>query len=757
LLSVALSAAILCFVVLFLGQATLRLLGATEWSWLAPAIGLSVAMLLATPTMDVPGRTTTMAVFFAALSIAAAVWCLRSRPHRPPALDLLAMLPVAALVLLPFIAAGRGGILGQTLNNDTAVHLLFVEAYGSGVIDAADRLPPDYPLGPHALAALLSRGLGFHAEIAFSGMTMAMPLICAFTALAVTRGAAWYSKPIAATVVGLPFLVAAYYGQGAFKEVAQTALVLAFLLTVAGYGPRLGLARWVPLALLTGGIVSVYSPAGLLWPVAIVGLWLAGLLAIAAWRRQLRAVPGVVRRELPALGIGVGALLLALLPQAGRMWEFLALRDGSGIAVDDIGNLVGPLSGWQALGTWGVADFRLPAAEEFSGGKWSLFVLALVLFGAFRAFRRGRWLLPLTAAAAMAIWWYSDGSQSPYVAAKALVIASPLLLLLAVFPLTERAERGAGGRLRWPWLVIAVLALVLFVRIGRDDLRALRFSPVGPADQTRQLETFRPLIAGHETLYLGTDEYVRWQLAGAPPKAAVLASLPVQPLRPGKDWEVGEAIDFDSVPTSVLNEFDWIVAYDDPGASEPPAQLRLVRSTEDYNLWKRVAPIPDRRILREGEWPGAVLKCDTAEGRRLLAAGGVAAVRRSPFVFPLDVSPDLKTFSARLRLSPGAWELRIPYLSRYPIEVTAPGLRTTLPANLFRIGPRRLVGRVRAGRRPLPITLQMEEGGRLAPPGIVPTLGSLVATPADARERIVPIARACGRYVDWYRPASSRR
>jgi len=753
LLSVALSAAILCFVVLFLGQATLRLLGATEWNWLAPAIGLSVAMLLATPAMDVPGRTTTMAVLLAVLSIGAAVWCLRSRSHRPPPLDLLAVLPVAALLLLPFLASGRGGILGMSVNNDTAAHLLFIEAYGSATIDAASPLPPDYPLGPHALAALLSRGLGLHAEIAFSGMTMAMPLVCAFTALAVTRRAPWYSKPIAATVVGLPFLVAAYYGQGAFKEVAQTALVLAFLLSVAGYGPRLGRARWVPLALLTGGIVSVYSPAGLLWPVAIVGLWLAGLLAIAAWRRQLAAVPGIVRRELPALGIGVGALVLVLLPQAGRMWEFLALRDGSGIAVDDLGNLVGPLSGWQALGTWGNPDFRLPAAEEFTGGIWSLFVLALVLFGAVWAFRRGRWLLPLAAAAAMAIWWYSDQSQSPYVAAKALVIASPLLLLLAVFPLTER---GTGGRPRWPWLLILLLSLLLFVRIGRDDLRTLRYSPVGPADQARQLETFRPLVDGEEVLFLGSDEYIRWQLAGSRAVAAVLASTPVLPLRPRKGWEDGEAIDFDSVPVSTLNEYEWIVAYDDPGASQPPDQLRLVRSTEDYRLWKRTAPIPDRRILAEGQWPGAVLKCDTSEGRQLLADGGVAAVRGLPFVFPLELTPVGGTTSTRLRLPAGTWDLQMPYLSRYPIEVKAPGLRTTLPANLFRIGPRRSVGRVRVGRRPLPISFRVEDS-RLAPPGVVAIFGSLVATPVEGRERLVPITRACGRYVDWYRPASSRR
>jgi hypothetical protein len=733
---------------LFLGQATLRLLGADEWNWLAPAIGLSVATVLATPTMDVPGRTSTMAVLLAILSIGAGIWCLRTRSHRPPLLDLLAVLPVAALILIPFLASGRSGILGMSVNNDTAVHLLFIEAYGSAAVDAASPLPADYPLGPHALAALLEDGLGLHAEIAFSGVMMGIALVSAFSALAVTSRSPWYSKPIVATVVGFPFLVAAYYGQGAFKEVAQAALVLAFLLAVAGYGPRLGRVRWVPLALLTGGIVSVYSPAGLLWPAAIVGLWLAGLLAIAA-RRRVASVPGIVRRELPTLALGVGALVLVLLSQAGRMREFLALRDGSGIAVDDIGNLVGPLSGWQALGTWGNPDFRLPAAEEFTGGTWSLFVLALVLFGAFWAFRRGRWVLPLAAAAAMAIWWFSDRSQSPYVAAKALVIASPLLLLLAVFPLTEQ---GAGGGLRWSWLLIALLSFVLFVRIGRDDLRGLRFSPVGPADQARQLETFRPLIAGKKTLFLGSDEYIRWQLAGAPTVAAALASTPVLPLRGKKGWEDGEVIDFDSVSVSTLNEYEWIVAYDDPGASQPPDQLRLVRSTEDYALWKRVALIPPRRILREGEWPGAVLACDTASGRRVLAGGGVAALRRPPFALSLEeIIPAGETFSTRLRLPPGVWDLRMPYLSPYPIEVRAPGLRTTLAASLSRIGPRLPVGRVLLGRQPSWVSFRVGET-LLAPPGAAAFLKYLVATPLNDRPRLVPVARACGHYIDWYRP-----
>ena len=47
-----------------------------------------------------------------------------------------------------------------------------------------------------------------------------------------------------------------------------------------------------PTALLIGGIISIYSPAGLPWPAALLGLWVLGLLAIAAYRRQLGTVVG---------------------------------------------------------------------------------------------------------------------------------------------------------------------------------------------------------------------------------------------------------------------------------------------------------------------------------------------------------------------------------------------------------------------------------------------------------------------------------
>jgi hypothetical protein len=751
--SIVLAAAVMCFVALFLGQAALRLAGAKEWNWLAPAVGLSVAMLAATPTTHIPGRSATVAAMLAILAVAAAVWCLRSPLHRPPLWDLLAALPVAFLVLVPFLAAGRGGVLGVTVNNDMTVHLVFVEGFLSSAVAEASPLPQDYPLGPHALAAALSKGLGIEADFAFSGWTMAVPIISAWTVLAVARNASWFAKAVAATVVGMPFLVAAYYGQGSFKEVAQAALVLAVALQVSGCGPRLGVGRWAPLALLTGGVISDYSPAGLSWVLVIFGVWFAGQVAILAWRRRLREVLETVRLKLPALAIGLAVLVVTLLPQADRMWKFVASREGTGISVNDIGNLVGALPGWEAFGIWDSADYRLPATSAFTGGPWSWFVVALLLFGTYWAFRRGRWPLPLAAVAAMLIWKYADRSQSIYVAAKALVIASPLLLAVAVLPLVDREPEPWPRRPRWLWLLVPVLGVVLFLRVAGDDLRALRFSPVGPTEHSRQLMSFHSLLAGKPTLVFGEDEFLIWEMTGVEARAVALVSLPQVPLRPEKGWEAGEAIDFDTVPASTLNEYEWIVTPRDAAMSAPPPQLRLVRSTESFQLWKRVGRVRERSILNEGQWPGAVFRCDTKEGRQNLAAGGVAALRRAPIVASGGAALPGSSFAVRVDLPVGTWQLEAPYTSHLPVEVKAPGLSTELPANLDRLGPRWPIGRLMVRRqRPFSISFHVEDT-LLAPPTATANVGYVLATPVEDVDRVVPIARACGEYVDWYSAA----
>ncbi len=762
------SAFVTCLSSLFIGQAALRLAGAREWSWMAPAVGISVVMLIAVPAAQVPGRCATMAVVVGLLTIAAVAWCLREPAHRPPLSGLLAIAPILLLVLLPFLAAGREGILGTSMDNDMAAHMLIVEGYLSQAVADVSPIVPEYPVGPHAMVALISEGFGIRVDQAFTGWSMALVLLNGWTAVALVRRSSLLKQALVATVVGMPFLVAAYYGEGSFKEVVQAGLVLAFALFFAGYGPSLGRGKWVPPALLVAGIISVYSVPGLTWPAMIVGLWLVGNLGLRLRRQGTKGLKAALVAELPSLGIAAAVLAAVLLPQVERISDFISVNFGNnGIVVpkEVLGNLVGPLPGWEAFGVWSNPDFRLPEPPGSTGWIWTAFVVALCLFGIVWTVRRGRWMLPATAAGAMLIWAYSIDSQSPYVVAKALVIASPLLLILAVLPLVEQIpdrplrerssifRRGPGRPFTWG--VAVLLVLVLFLRVGISNERALRASPVGPTDRVEQLRELRPLMNGQPTLFFGDDDFVKWELAGVPVEPLVFGGGESTELRPGKGWSRGMALDFDLVDAATLNSYRWFVTTRDAAGSAPPSQLRLVRATPSFSLWRRVGEVDHRSTLAEGPVSGSDLDCRTPEGRAVLHGGGVAAVRAKPVVAKGSLLPPGGTASVQLPLGPGSWELESSYLSRLPIEVTAPGLRTTLPPGLDRPGPRWPIGRI-AVRKGQPTVLAFEVGDTaLAPNVVVADLGTVVATRATP-VRVIPVREACGRYVDWYRPADQR-
>lgn len=747
MLGTVLAAAIVCAVAPLLGQAALRLCGARRWSWLSAPIGLSVLMLIAVPGLHVPGRMTTVAVLIGLLTAGAGVWCLREPAPGPPLRDLLALVPAALLAAIPFVVNGRGGILGTSFNNDMAAHMLLAESYMSEAVERVNPLLPDYPLGPHALVAALAEGLGIRVDQAFTGFSIALLVLASATALALLRrNASWAARVLAATVVGLPFLIVAYYGQGAFKEVLQAQLVLAVALVLAGRGPRLARRwRWLPVALLLGGIVSVYSLTGLPWPLALLGLWLVGHGIVLLRRGGVPAARSALFRELPSMLLGAGLLLVVLVPQMPRLRRFVEIRreiDGIGIREDDIGNLVGPLPGWESFGVWTNPDFRFPAS--FLGGMLTAFVLALVLLGAVSLLRRGRWMLPVAAAAAMGIWWVSDGSQSPYVAAKALVIASPLLLSLAVLAVTEH-----GARVPTWWRYAPLLGAALLAAVVVSDVRALRITQVGPLDHTEQLRSFRTQIAGRRTLFLDYDDFARWSLAGVPIDMPIIGMAGQLPLRAEKAWRYPNALDFDTVATETMNDYDWVIATRGASASAPPPQLKLVRSTDDYELWRREGVVAPRQTLAEGENPGTVLDCRTTEGRALVRAGGVAAVREAPVTLPGVHVPSGGRVPAPLQLPRGRWELSAVYTSALPLDVSGPGLEERLPASLSWVGARWPLGSVTVGAEPVTLTFVAPKP-LFAPANPGGTVTGIVASKVGG-ERVVPLRAACGRYIDWYR------
>ncbi len=180
-----------------------------------------------------------------------------------PALALAAAGLALLLASIPFIVNGRVGILGVGLvNDDMASHLLIADWLNTRVGEAPGLIDGGYPVGPHALAAGLSEGLGTGLIEAFAGITLAIPVLTALVAFGALRDLRPLARILSAALVALPYLAAAYLAQGAFKEPIEALFLLAFALLLPG---ATTIRRGLPLAVIAAGAVYAYSFPGLFW------------------------------------------------------------------------------------------------------------------------------------------------------------------------------------------------------------------------------------------------------------------------------------------------------------------------------------------------------------------------------------------------------------------------------------------------------------------------------------------------------------
>lgn len=756
MLAMIVSAALVCAGAVLVGQLVLRLCGAREWSWSAPAVGLALLMAVSTLALHVPGRTLTTALLLGALLAAGIVLAVREPAQRIPLSGLLAGIPLVLAALVPFVGAGRTGTLGVGVNNDMASHLLWAEAIRFEQIERVNELHGYYPLGPHALTATLSEVLGARVDLVFAGLLVALPALLGWTALGAMRSEGLVRRAALALVCGIPFLVAGYYSQSSFKELMQALLSLAIVVMLTRPLTR-SLWRWVPPGLLTLGVLSFYSAPGLAWPVAVIGAWLAVSLAIDLLRtRSARGALRAVRENVvPVL---VAAVLLAplVLPELSRIRRFVESTESSnlaGVADNTLGNLVGPIPLWPSFGIWDQPDYRFPAVDSLETGLWTAFVVALALYGAIWCIRRGQWLIPLSAVLFLGIWAYSDHTQSPYVTAKALVMLSPLLMLLAALPLLDGGLPGRASVPSW-WRVAApLLALVLVVKVGLSSWHALRIAPVAPTAHLEELRKLRDGLIGDRVLFLGNSDFAGWELAGTRVLGPVLGPNVQLGMRPEKTWQYGHSLDFDTLHSSTINEYDWVIAPRDASASSVPEGLRLERRTRSFDLYRRVGRIPDRLVLTEGEQAGAILRCSTREGRRIVRAGGVAAVREPPVNAAVGPIAPGESTSTVITLAPGTWDLVMPYISPRPLTVAVLGERFELPPSLDRPGVRLPVGTIEV-ERPGPLVVTVSSQDTAATPRAAVAHPNLIVAQRRGTARVVPVREACGRFVDWLIPAA---
>jgi hypothetical protein len=121
---------------------------------------------------------------------------------------------------------------------------------------------------------------------------------------------------------------------------------------------------------------------------------------------------------------------------------------------------------------------------------------------------------------------------------------------------------------------------------------------------------------------------------------------------------------------------------------------------------------------------------------------------------PLPTLAAGQAASVPATLKPGRWDVGLAYAWRAGVRVTAPGLDRTLPATLDRQGQIYPVGRITV-RANGPTTFRVQAGKpRWNSPRVVLFSASLAITPVGTA-RTVPLKQACGKYLDWYRPANA--
>jgi hypothetical protein len=568
-----------------IGQAAIALCGARRWSWLSPAVGLALICAICWGTVRLPGHGTISAAIVLLLSAASVVYLWRRVDGMGEALRAGApvALPALAATALPFIAEGHFGILGTSFNPDMSQHLLAADrlAHGQG----SQLLHQGYPLGPHAMVVTLSKGLGISLVQGFTGLTVAVAVLASLAALTAFRDQPALLRTPAALVIGLTYLVASYFAQGAFKETMQALFVLAFILSLreASQNPAWQALplRFAPAALLTAGSVYTYSFPGLIWLIGTAAIWAAAEYTVGrfgpsaggadAGGPRTEAQPPPTGPPAAATGpaawrAGIYAVLLFLVlvaPEIGRMIDFHSFEtfDPHG---PGLGNLFGQISPFEALGIWPSGDFRLTpgagAVPAFGYYLGAAFASILLVYGLFLCRRRRETALLAGLAAAALAYAAARIGGTPYTAAKALEIGAPPAALVIVLPLLRRP-------VAWLYLFAA----------GGCSLLALANAPVGPSSYSPALTQLRADVGEGPTLVLASrqllaDEhgspYIAWELRGG--------RLCIEP-----GAEAG------GHPPSGVR---FVVT--EGGATQPPfGGFRVDRVAPPYVLWKRAGPV----------------------------------------------------------------------------------------------------------------------------------------------------------------------
>ncbi len=491
----------------------------------------------------------------------------------------------------PIVLSGRATFAGYIKLDDTATYLAMTDRvmqHGrslSGLAPStyeatlATTLAIGYPTG-----SLMPLGLG-HQLLAYDSAWLYQPYLAFLAALlALTLYVVLEVIPSRPARAGAAFLAAQpaiLYGYalwGGIKELAG-ALLLALIAALLPWtlAPKRGARGVLPLAAACATLVCVLSLPGAVWLVA--PLLAAGGFVLRQRTRSLLVRTGWFAAALAVLAIPAFVAAVDWLPKIGAFDK-----------ETNLGNLIGPLSGWQLFGIWPVGDFRVDPHDLTPVYVLIAIVIAAGVVGLWWAWRQRAWTLLVYALTALVGCLVFVGISSPWVAGKTLAMASPAVL--------ASAFAGAGALLASRRVIeAAALALVIAGGVLWSNVDQYHDVWLAPRGQLHELETI-----GHEFAGDGPALMTNYEPYGARHFLRLLDPEGASELRRRYDYLVdgttldkGASADIDRIRLDQVLVYRTLVLRRGPAASRPPSVYRLAWSGRWYEVWQR--PVHPKRTI----------------------------------------------------------------------------------------------------------------------------------------------------------------
>ncbi len=563
-------------------------------------------------------------------------------------------LAVYALALAPVLLGGRASFSSFMALSDSAVHMIGADylihhgqhyahldlrnSYGQFL---TNYYATGYPSGSDTLFGGSALLLGLPLIWAFQPFVALMLALCSGPAwlLASAAGLRGRWAALAALGASVPALVYGYELIGSVKEIVSLDMILTLGALVVlhrrwlSHSPR----RALPIALVLAAGVSALGVGFGAWALA------AAAVLLVVLGGELRAGRLQTRATLATVAAGAVALLVAAWPT----WKHVSasLHVAQNIAsTGNAGNLPAPLKGTQVFGVWLHGSYK-----QAPSGVWQVLTVALIAvviaccaLGALALLRSRRHALLAWVALMLIAWIALSRSATTWVDAKALVLTSSVVMLLAwagVAALLGPASRGErrsraraqpprrrGARASHKARVPAVLlALALSAGVLASDVAQYHSSSIAPTQRYEELASIGDRFAGRgPTLFTDFDEYSMYALRKLdvggpdfvypPPTLASLAG------------GYGRPVLLDRASPAALAAYALIVTRRDPSAPPPPAVYALAWQGRYYEVWARRRGV--RPAIRHVAAPaGRTLACARVQREvRSAHAQGLAAV-----------------------------------------------------------------------------------------------------------------------------------